>query len=75
MTPRDYEAAVAEFNEHRRRSFPDDPTKNYISHEGWLKLDLSNGAQGTAAEGYRKILEFMWNSWDIDGNGELTVCN
>ena len=66
-TPEVYNGIVEEFNGLVKKSFPDDPSKDYISYEGWLTM--------RPGEPNKKCLDLIWKGFDLDSNGKITVCS
>jgi len=64
-SPEDYKKGVATFRAFRKKSFPDDPSKDFITREGWLSA-CPNDA-------YRKWFELLFNAFDADRNGQFTL--
>jgi len=64
-TPEVYNGIVEEFNGLVKKSFPDDPSKDYISYEGWLTM--------RPGEPNKKCLDLIWKGFDLDSNGKITL--
>ena len=62
-----YRKVAADFYQVQKISFPGDPSKEYITHEGWLKQPVPN-------EEFKMFLERMWNAFDSNKDNQLSVC-